>query len=131
VVQLEGEVELDEVYIVAGHKGNPEAVKKKGRIGRRRRLKGDRGRGTLEKEKPPVFGMIQRGGRVLLRMLANVQRKRIKPIIEKAIAKGTLVFTDEYEIYGKRGWAMNIKRYATVKASMRGMKMGMVFTKSM
>ena len=26
---------------------------------------------------------------------------------------------------------MNIKRYATVKASMRGMKMGMVFTKSM
>ena len=42
-------------------------------------------------------------------MLANIQRKTIKPIIEKAIAKGTLVFTDEYEIYGKRGWAMNIK----------------------
>ena len=48
--------------------------------------------------------MIQRGGRVLLRMLANVQRKTIKPIIEKAIAKGTLVFTDEYDIYG------NLKR---------------------
>jgi hypothetical protein len=29
-VQLEGEVECDEVYIVAGHKGHPEAVKKKG-----------------------------------------------------------------------------------------------------
>jgi hypothetical protein len=29
VVQLEGEVELDEVYIVAGHKGNPEAAKKR------------------------------------------------------------------------------------------------------
>ena len=28
-VQLEGEVECDEVYIVAGHKGHPEAVKKK------------------------------------------------------------------------------------------------------
>ena len=26
---LSGEVECDEVYIVAGHKGNPEAVKKK------------------------------------------------------------------------------------------------------
>lgn len=26
---LQGEVECDEVYIVAGHKGNPEAVKKK------------------------------------------------------------------------------------------------------
>ena len=29
-VQLGGEVECDEVYIVAGHKGHPEAVKKKG-----------------------------------------------------------------------------------------------------
>ncbi len=28
-VQLAGEVECDEVYITAGHKGNPEAVKKK------------------------------------------------------------------------------------------------------
>ena len=28
-VQLNGEVECDEVYITAGHKGNPEAVKKK------------------------------------------------------------------------------------------------------
>src|SRR5437763_16988480 len=30
-VVLEGEVECDEVYVVAGHKGHPEAVKKKGR----------------------------------------------------------------------------------------------------
>ena len=29
VVQLSGEVELDEVYVVAGHKGHPEAVKKR------------------------------------------------------------------------------------------------------
>ena len=34
VVVLSGEVECDEVYIVAGHKGHPEAVKKKdGRVG--------------------------------------------------------------------------------------------------
>jgi transposase-like protein len=29
-VVLEGEVECDEVYVTAGHKGNPKAVKKKG-----------------------------------------------------------------------------------------------------
>ncbi|MEM8810497.1 MAG: hypothetical protein AAGF01_31180 [Cyanobacteria bacterium P01_G01_bin.38] len=28
-VQLSGEVEFDEVYLTAGHKGQPEAVKKK------------------------------------------------------------------------------------------------------
>ena len=32
-VQLSGEVECDEVYITAGHKGNPEAVRKKGALG--------------------------------------------------------------------------------------------------
>ncbi len=48
-ITLQDEVECDEVYIVAGHKGNPEAVSKKGRDGRRNRLKGARGRGTLEK----------------------------------------------------------------------------------
>ena len=54
---LSGEGECDEVYVVAGHKGNPDAVKK-ARKGRRRRLRGARGRGTLEKEKPPIFGML-------------------------------------------------------------------------
>ena len=29
-VQLSGEVECDEVYVVAGHKGDPEAVSEKG-----------------------------------------------------------------------------------------------------
>ena len=29
-VVLSGEVDCDEVYVVAGHKGHPEAVRKKG-----------------------------------------------------------------------------------------------------
>jgi len=61
-------------------------------------LKGARGRGTLEKEKPPIFGMIQRGGNVVMRMLENVQQKTIQPIIEAFIAPGTMVYTDEYNI---------------------------------
>jgi len=32
-VVLSGEVECDEVYVVAGHKGHPEAVRKKGEMG--------------------------------------------------------------------------------------------------
>ena len=34
-------------------------------------------------------------------MLANVQQTTIKPIIEGAVAKGTLVHTDEYSIYAR------------------------------
>ena len=66
------EVECDEAYVIAGHKGQPEGVKSKGRPGRRRRRKGKAGRGTLEKERPPVFEMMQRGGQVVINLLANV-----------------------------------------------------------
>ena len=34
-VRLEGEVEIDEVYVTAGHKGNPAAVAKRGAAGDR------------------------------------------------------------------------------------------------
>ncbi len=98
-IQLSGEVECDEVYIVAGHKGHPEAVLQQGRLGRRRRLKGAPGRGTLEKEKPPILGMIQRGGEVVIQMLANVQQATIQPLIRRIIQPGTLIFTDEYALY--------------------------------
>jgi len=38
----------------------------------------------LEKDKPPILGLIQRGGQVVLRMLANVQQATIKPVITAA-----------------------------------------------
>ncbi|MFI3189344.1 MAG: transposase [Methylococcales bacterium] len=96
-VQLAGEVEYDEVYGVAGHKGIPAAIKN--RDPRRNRLKGARGRGTLATEKPPIFGMVQRDGQVRIVMLPNVRQKTIKPFIEQTISKGTLIYTDEYAIY--------------------------------
>jgi transposase-like protein len=76
-------------------------VQSKGRQGRRRRLKGPCGRGTLEKERPPVFGMMQRGGQVVINLLANVQQKTIEPLIKEVIILGTRVYTDEYSIYAR------------------------------
>lgn len=100
-VELRDEVEFDEVYVVAGHKGQPDNVRKKGRQGRRRRLKGQRGRGTAANEKPPIFGMIQRGGELVLRMLDNVQQQTIQPLIQTHVVLGTQVYTDEYNIYSR------------------------------
>jgi transposase-like protein len=99
--RLSGIAECDEAYFVAGHKGHPEAVRRKNRVGRRRRLKGARGRSTLEKEKPPIFGMVQRGGDVAIFMLPNVQMATIQPFIRTVISPGTEVHTDEYLIYGR------------------------------
>ena len=45
--------------------------------------------------------MIQRGGQVVLHMLANVQQKTIQPIIEAVVTKGYQLYTDEYDIYDR------------------------------
>jgi transposase-like protein len=55
----------------------------------------------LAKEKPPIFGMIQRGGAVLIRMLADVKQATIGPLIRATIAAGSTVYTDEYDIYSR------------------------------
>jgi hypothetical protein len=88
-------VECDEASVIAGQKGQPEVVKSKERKGRRRRLKGKEGRGTLEKERPPVFGMIERGGQVVINLLANVKQKTIEPLIKGTIDLGCLKMTTE------------------------------------
>jgi len=99
--KLKGVIECDEVYVIAGHKGNPDAVRRKNRLPRRNRLKGARGRGTLAKEKPPILGIIQRSGEVAIFMLPDVQIKTIEPILRSVIETGSLVNTDEYAIYGR------------------------------
>ena len=59
------------------------------------------GRGTLEKERPPIFGMVQRGGAIILHLLANVRQTTIKPRLLAGVALGSLINTDEYTIYGR------------------------------
>ena len=45
--------------------------------------------------------MIQRGGRVVIRMLPNVQQRTIEPIITRFVTPGSLINTDEYDIYAR------------------------------
>ena len=74
------------------------------------RLKAKRGCGTLETEKPPVLGMIQRTGQLIIEMLPNVQQKTIQPLIQAQVQAGTLIYTDEYNIYGRlKEWGFDHK----------------------
>ena len=68
------------------------------------------GRGTLDKETPPILGLIQRGGEVVLHMLANVPQTTIPPIIEATVAPGSLIDTEEYDIYARlEAWGSSHK----------------------
>jgi transposase len=110
-VTLSNEVECDEAYVIAGHKSHPEVLKNQGRKGRRRQLAGPCGRGTLEKERPPVFGMMQRGGQVVINLMANVKHKTIEPFIKDTFIPGPRVYTDEYSIYARlQSWGYGHKR---------------------
>ncbi len=50
-----------------------------------------------------MLGLIQRGGRVVLRMLADVRQRTIRPVIAAAVATGARVHTDEYPSYARLG----------------------------
>jgi transposase len=57
-----------------------------------------------------ILGLIQRGGDVVLQMLANVQQTTIRPIIEATVARGSLIHTDEYAIYARlEAWSYDHK----------------------
>jgi len=94
---LTGPVEIDEIYIIGGLKGKA-GGQPLNRPPRRRRLK-KRGRGTWFSDKTPVLGLVDRKGQVYLIPCANVQSKTIQPFVERLVARGAKVYTDEYKIY--------------------------------
>jgi transposase-like protein len=90
-------VEMDEVYITAGLKGQAGGLEL-GREPRKRGLK-RRGRGTWDSDRLPVFGLLCRGGAVRLFVLRNVQTETIRPIVQQMVQQGAHVYTDGYSIY--------------------------------
>lgn len=89
--QLEGDVELDETY-VGGKNKNRHFDKK---------VKNSQGRSC--KDKTPVLGMIQRGGKVVCRVLKAVNKKTLTVPILKTVKRTATLFTDEYDGYNVVG----------------------------
>jgi len=85
---LGGHVEVDETY-VGGH------------------TKGGTG-GRNAKEKVAVFGMVERGGDIMTRVVDDVSAKTLVGIIRKKVDKGTVISSDEWKSYAglaKAGYA--------------------------
>ncbi|SLN30387.1 IS1595 family transposase [Oceanibacterium hippocampi] len=59
--------------------------------------KGKRGRGAAGKT--VVLGMLQRDGAVMVKVVPNVRRSTLQPIIEANVRKGSYVDTDELASY--------------------------------
>lgn len=87
--QLEGEIELDEVYV-----GGKEYFKHKSR-----KVDGTRGRST--KGKTPVFGLYQRNGRVAAYVVDSTDRRTLFPIVSHKCKQGSHLYTDELMVYDR------------------------------
>lgn len=84
---LDNEIEMDETY-VGGKNKNRHANKK---------VRKSQGRSC--KDKTPVFGMIERGGKVVARVVPSTTAKDLLPRIQKYSNSFATVYTDEWGAY--------------------------------
>lgn len=75
---MDGEIELDECYFGGRRKDN-------------------RGRGAAGKV--PVFGILERNGKVLVTVVPNVSAETLIKLTVKTVRRGSIVYTDKFRSY--------------------------------
>ena len=89
--ELSGTVEIDETFVGGKNKNRHKDKKVK------------KCQGRSFKDKVPVFGILERGGKVIAKVVPNTQSKTLVPIVMKYVKKGSLVNTDGWEYTGLNG----------------------------
>jgi transposase-like protein len=84
---LSGEVEMDETYVGG-----------KDRAGR-----GRTGRPGKSSQKVPVFGMVERGGRVKATVVFDASAPSLRAAVGTRVLPEAMIFTDEWKSYGPIG----------------------------
>lgn len=80
--KLSGEVEIDETFIGGKNKN------------RHKDKKVEKCQGRSYKDKVPVFGMLERGGKVVAKVVPNIHGDTLLSIVNEHVEKGSVVYTD-------------------------------------
>ncbi len=85
--EISNEVEIDETFVGGKNKN------------RHKDKKVEHCQGRSFKDKVPVFGMMQRGGNLIAKVVTDTKAKTLEPLIKNHIQNGSTIFTDGWE-YG-------------------------------
>jgi transposase len=110
-------VEIDETYV---------GGKRKNQHGTR----GMRGRAGQGDTKTPVFGMVERGGRVIACVTPDAKAATLFPIIEEKILPNSIVYSDEYSTYDRLATPQNGYVHRRIKHAEKIYVMGDVHTQT-
>jgi transposase-like protein len=115
-MQLEGSlIEADESYFG----------------GKRKNRHGSHGmRGRDNDDKTPVFGMVERGGKVLAYVTPDAKASTIFPIIAERIMPQSTVYTDDYPIYDKLSLHANGYQHKRIQHAQKIYVVGDVHTQT-
>jgi transposase len=80
---LSGPVEMDETFYGARKKNQHANKRKEG----------------VHKDKQPIFGIVEREGRVTTKVVADVKEKTLFPIIAERVLPASIIYTDSYTSY--------------------------------
>ena len=86
--ELSGIVEIDETFVGGKNKN------------RHKDKKVEKCQGRSFKDKVPVFGILERNGKVVAKVVPNTQSNSLIPIIKEYVMKDSVVYTDGWEYTG-------------------------------
>src|SRR5262245_45666607 len=99
--QLEGTVEADELYHIAGQKGQAKQGGKKalGHRARGRRKKREPGRGHYDKDRSAIIAWVSRQGAVIIQATKDFTVKTVQKAADIAVQAGSKLYTDSASSY--------------------------------
>jgi transposase-like protein len=99
--QLEGTVEADELYHIAGNKGQAKqgGPKSLGRRPRCRRKRCEPGRGHYDKDRPAIIAWVNRQESVVLQAVRDFTVSTVQKAADLAVQAGSRLYTDSASSY--------------------------------
>ena len=99
--QLDGTVEADDLYHIAGHKGQARqgGPKLLGRRPRGRRKKCEPGRGHYDKDRTAIIAWISRQGAIVLHATKDFTIQTVQRAANVAVRPGSRLYTDSASSY--------------------------------